>query len=225
MILSRRIADILIVLLLAPLALPLLAVLMLLVRIVDGPPVFHVAERMQTPSRSFRLYKLRTMRPDTVAGGVLGGDRAGQVTRLGRILRRSRLDELPQLWNILKGDMGFVGPRPPERLYVERCPELYARVLRRRPGLTGLATLVFHAREERLLAACRTPEETDAVYMRRCVPRKARLDLIWQENSTLCGDLALLGRSFARVLRLPGGRRARPRRRRLPDRGAVSQPS
>ena len=208
MILSRRIADIAIVLALAPLALPLFGLLAVLVRLVDGAPVLHAAERMQTPERAFRLYKLRTMRPGTERTGVLGGDRAGLVSPLGRILRRTRLDELPQLWNILKGDMGFVGPRPPERLYVARRPELYARVLRCRPGLTGLATLTFHAREERLLAACRTPGETDAVYMRRCVPRKARLDLIWQENRTLCGDLWLLLRTFGRLVPWPAGPRA-----------------
>lgn len=203
---AKRLADILIVLLLAPLALPLLLVLMGLVRLFDGAPVLHVAERMRTPERAFRLYKLRSMRTDTPVSGVLGGDRAGQITPLGRILRRTRLDELPQLWNILKGDMSFVGPRPPERIYVERRPDLYAEVLKSRPGLTGLATLTFHAHEERLLARCRDAAETDATYMRRCVPRKARLDLIWQRNRTLCGDLLLLWRSFARVLRLPGGR-------------------
>ena len=211
----RRLADLVLVLVLAPLALPLVAALAGLVWLVDGAPVFHVAERMRAPGRAFRLYKLRSMRPGAGApgglGGVLGGDRTGQVTRLGRWLRRTRLDELPQLWNILRGDMAFVGPRPPERLYVERCPGLYARVLRSRPGLTGLATLVFHAREERLLAACRTAEETDAVYMRRCVPRKARLDLMWQPHAGVCADLWLLGRTVARLLRpAPGaGRRRR----------------
>jgi len=203
---GKRLFDIALVLLLAPLALPLLAVLVILVRVLDGPPVFHVAERMRAPDRAFRLYKLRSMRRDTPTSGVLGGDRMDQVTALGRVLRRSRLDELPQLWNILKGDMSFVGPRPPERLYVERFPALYAEVLKSRPGLTGLATLTFHAHEEQLLAACRTPEETDAAYSRRCVPRKARLDLMWQRRRTFCGDLWLLWRSFARVLRLPGGR-------------------
>jgi lipopolysaccharide/colanic/teichoic acid biosynthesis glycosyltransferase len=201
---GQRLADVVLVLLLAPLAVPLFLLLALTVRVIDGAPVLHVAERMRTPQHSFRLYKFRTMRREARPNGVLGGDRAAEVTRLGRLLRRTRLDELPQLWNVLRGDMAFVGPRPPERLYVERCPDLYAQVLQRRPGLTGLATLVYHAHEERLLAACTSPEETDAVYMRRCVPRKARLDMIWQRRSTLCGDLRLLAGSFARVLRLPG---------------------
>lgn len=198
---ARRALDVALVVLVAPLAVPLLAGLAGLVWLMDGAPVLHAAERMHSPRRAFRLYKLRTMRPGSETSGVLGGDRAAQVTPLGRVLRRTRLDELPQLWNILKGDMSFVGPRPPERLYVERCPDLYARVLRSRPGLTGLATLVFHAREERLLAACRTPEETDAVYMRRCVPRKARLDLLWQARAGVCADLWLLGRTLARLVR------------------------
>ena len=208
----RRLGDILIVLAVAPLALPVLLVLMGLVRVLDGAPVLYRAERMRSPDRAFTLYKLRTMRPGTRGVGALGGDRAGQITPLGRFLRRTRLDELPQAINILRGDMGFVGPRPPERIYVERCPDLYARVLRHRPGMTGLATLVFHAREEELLAACRTAEETDDTYMRRCVPRKARLDLIWQEHSTPCADLWLLGRTLARVFRLPGSDRLHRRR-------------
>ena len=203
----QRLIDILILLALAPLALPLLVILMGLVWVLDGRPVLYRAERMRSPGQAFTLHKLRTMRPGTRGVGALGGDRADEITPLGRWLRRSRLDELPQLWNILRGDMSFVGPRPPERLYVERCPELYARVLQRRPGLTGLATLVFHAREEALLGACRTAEETDDVYMRRCVPRKARLDLIWARSSTPCGDLVLLLRTVARVLRLPGATR------------------
>ena len=219
----RRATDIGLVLLLAPLVIPVLLVLAGLVWLLDGRPILYCAERMRSPGRSFTLYKLRTMRPGRRGIGALGGDRASEITPLGRVLRRSRLDELPQLWNILRGDMSFVGPRPPERLYVERCPDLYAQVLRSRPGLTGLATLVFHAREEALLAACRTAEETDATYMRRCVPRKARLDLIWQRQSTPWGDVMLLARTVARMLRLPVDRR--PIRKRPKPAAAPSKES
>src|SRR5690606_28666329 len=109
-----------------------------------------------------------------------------------------RLDEVPQLWNVLKGDMSFVGPRPPLRVYVERFPDLYAQVLRSRPGVTGLASLHFHRHEEWILARCATPEDTDAAYARRCVPRKARLDLIYQRRRNLCLDMALMWRTAAR---------------------------
>jgi lipopolysaccharide/colanic/teichoic acid biosynthesis glycosyltransferase len=132
--------------------------------------------------------------------GVSGGDKTSRITRIGRILRKTRLDEVPQLWNVLKGDMSFVGPRPPLRLYVERFPALYAQVLQSRPGITGLATLSFHRHEERLLAECRSAAETDAAYARRCVPRKARLDLIYQNRRTICFDLLLMLKTLARAV-------------------------
>ncbi|MBU0643243.1 MAG: sugar transferase, partial [Alphaproteobacteria bacterium] len=103
-------------------------------------------------------------------------------------------------WNILRGDMSFVGPRPPLRAYVERFPDLYADVLKNRPGVTGLASLYFHAHEERLLSKCVSFEQTDDVYARRCVPRKACLDLIYQRHATVCFDVKILAMTCAAVL-------------------------
>ncbi len=199
MTLSKRIMDVVLALMLgALLALPLLIVMaVMLIR--DGRPVFYKAERMRAPDRPFRLWKLRTMTV-TKDSGVSGGDKSARITRTGRFLRRTRLDEVPQLWNVLRGDMSFVGPRPPLRQYVERFPALYAQVLQSRPGITGMATLHFHTHEERLLAQCRSAGETDAVYSRRCVPVKARLDLIYQRHQTVCLDLALLGQTIGRML-------------------------
>jgi lipopolysaccharide/colanic/teichoic acid biosynthesis glycosyltransferase len=168
----------------------------------EGRPVFYVAERMRAPGRPFLLWKLRTMTVVPAEAGVSGGNKAARITATGRFLRRSRLDEVPQLWNVLKGDMSFVGPRPPLRLYVERFPGIYAQVLRSRPGVTGLATLVFHRHEEKLLARCATAEETDAVYARRCVPRKAHIDLIYQRRRNLWMDLGLMAQTLARALKL-----------------------
>jgi lipopolysaccharide/colanic/teichoic acid biosynthesis glycosyltransferase len=198
---AKRIFDIVVALLLAAiLALPF-AVLVAVLLWREGRPVFYVAERMRAPGRPFGLWKLRTMRPAPADSGVSGGDKADRITPSGRFLRRTRLDEIPQLWNVLKGEMSFVGPRPPLRQYVERFPGLYARVLRSRPGITGLATLHFHRHEERLLSRCRDAAETDAVYARRCVPRKARLDLIYQRRRNLCLDVVLMLRTAGKVLR------------------------
>lgn len=192
------------------LALPFaLLVLWLVLR--EGRPVFYVAERMHAPGRPFRLWKLRTMTAVRGDSGVSGGDKAARITATGRLLRKTRADEIPQLWNVIRGDMSFVGPRPPLRQYVERFPDLYAQVLRSRPGITGLATLRYHRHEERLLARCRTPQETDALYARACVPRKARLDLIYQRRRNLCMDMALMVETLARALRLHGHRRKRAR--------------
>lgn len=158
----------------------------------EGRPVFYVAERMKGADQPFMLWKLRTMTADTGDRGVSGGDKAARITAAGAWLRASRLDEFPQLWNILKGDMSFVGPRPPLRQYVEAHPEIYAEVLKSRPGVTGLASIVYNKHETGLLKKCNTPEETDAVYSRVCVPAKARLDLIYQRHQSICYDFGLV---------------------------------
>jgi lipopolysaccharide/colanic/teichoic acid biosynthesis glycosyltransferase len=199
---AKRLVDLALALLLgAVLALPFSA-LVLVLWLREGRPVFYVAERMRASGRPFMLWKLRTMAVAPPESGVSGGDKAARITATGRFLRRSRLDEVPQLWNVLKGDMSFVGPRPPLRLYVERFPDLYARVLQSRPGITGLATLTFHRHEEALLAKCTTSAETDTVYSRRCVPRKARIDLIYQKRRTVWMDFGLMALTLARAFGL-----------------------
>jgi lipopolysaccharide/colanic/teichoic acid biosynthesis glycosyltransferase len=196
---AKRMMDIVFALLIGTLALiPFVIIVVVLLR--DGGPVFYVSERMKTPTQAFSLYKFRTMRVAAMDRGVSGGDKTDRITPMGRLLRRARLDEIPQLWNILTGDMSFVGPRPPLRIYVDRFPDLYGQVLQSRPGVTGLASLHFHGHEECLLAQCRTAQETDEVYVRRCIPRKARLDLIYQRKRTLCLDIAIIGQTFGRVI-------------------------
>jgi len=203
MTLGKRLFDIVLALvLLPPLGVAMLVIAVVLL-VTQGRPILYGSERMRDPTHAFRLWKFRTMRPTAVDSGVSGGDKADRVTPIGAVLRASRLDELPQIFNILKGDMSFVGPRPPLRQYVDAFPELYAAVLRSRPGVTGLASLIYHRHEERLLAACASPEETDRVYSRRCVPAKARLDLIYQRRRTLCLDLWILARTVRNVAKRP----------------------
>ncbi|WP_417256713.1 sugar transferase [Celeribacter halophilus] len=204
MTLGKRLFDILFAIVLGVFLLPVMALLALIILVRDGRPVFYLSERMQTPDRAFRLIKFRTMTEIVNDQGVSGGDKSNRITTTGAMLRRTRLDELPQLWNILKGDMSFVGPRPPLRLYVEDFPHTYSRVLRNRPGVTGLASLHFHEHEARLLATCQTAEETDRVYRRRCIPRKARLDMIYQRHKNICFDLLILIKTLASVLRKRG---------------------
>ncbi len=202
MTLSKRLLDLVLALLLVMIfALPF-GLLVLVLLCSEGRPVFYVAERMRAPGQPFLLWKLRTMSVVAPEVGVSGGNKSSRITATGRFLRRSRLDEVPQLWNVIRGDMSFVGPRPPLRLYVERYPDLYAQVLRSRPGITGLATLTFHRHEERLLADCTSTSETDAVYARRCVPRKARIDLIYQQRRSISMDLGLMLRTLTRALKL-----------------------
>ncbi|MFQ5438988.1 MAG: sugar transferase [Paracoccaceae bacterium] len=200
---GKRLFDFSVAIFLLVLFLPVLAVLGCWMLMTQGRPVFYVSERMRAPGQVFRLIKLRTM--ESVAEpnntGVSGGDKSVRITPAGRFLRRARLDEVPQLLNVIAGDMSFVGPRPPLRVYVEDYPELYRRVLACRPGITGLATLVFHAHEERLLARCTTPAQTDALYRRRCIPRKARLDLIYRKNRSIALDLWILTKTAQKLVR------------------------
>ena len=197
---GKRIFDVVLALVLIIPTLFILAVLVVVLLLVEGRPIFYVSKRMTTPTRSFGLIKLRTMQHDPVNSGVTGGDKNKRISRLCRGLRKSRLDELPQLWKVLHGDMSFVGPRPPVQVYVDDFPELYAQVLLNRPGITGLASLRFHRFEERLLVACKTREETDFVYRTRCVPRKASLDLIYQRHRSFCFDLVLIWQTAKRLL-------------------------
>ncbi|RFU13611.1 sugar transferase [Rhodobacteraceae bacterium W635] len=167
----------------------------------QGRPIFYAAERMKTPDKAFHLLKFRTMTVVEEDSGVSGAYKAARITPTGKWLRRRRLDEFPQLWNILKGDLSFVGPRPPLREYVERYPEVYGEVLKSRPGVTGLATITYHKHEERLLARCTTPEETDETYCRSCIPMKARLDLIYQRHQSTCYDFDLVFQTIGNLFR------------------------
>jgi lipopolysaccharide/colanic/teichoic acid biosynthesis glycosyltransferase len=197
---GKRLLDMTLALVLALVLAGPAIVIALWILLRDGRPIFYLSERMRSPEHAFQLWKFRTMRVVSDDSGVSGGDKQSRITPTGRFLRRTRLDEIPQLWNVLKGDMSFVGPRPPLRQYVERFPAIYRQVLKSRPGVTGLATLHFHRHEERLLRTCRTPEETNRVYEQRCIPRKAQLDLIYQRRQTLCLDLILILKTIARVL-------------------------
>lgn len=208
MTLGKRLFDVtLALLLLVPLSAIMLAVAALLA-IVEGRPILYVSERMRAPGQPFDLIKFRTMTHVAEDGGATGAHKAWRITPLGRFLRRSRIDELPQLFNILRGDMSFVGPRPPLREYVERFPRRYAEVLRTRPGVTGLATLIYHAHEDRILARCHTAEATEAAYYRRCLPTKLRLDRIYQRRRTLALDLWIIANTVMTVIR-PGWVRRR----------------
>lgn len=197
----KRAFDLVAAVLLSVLLLPVVLVTTLTILLLDGGPVFYTSERMKTPTQGFWLVKFRTMTPTVVDGGVSGGDKLKRITRTGDFLRRSRLDEVPQLWNVLKGDISFVGPRPPLRQYVDRFPEIYTAVLRSRPGITGLASVYFHAHEEHLLSRSQSAEETDAIYARVCVPRKARLDLIYQLRRNLCLDMSIMFKTVLRRMR------------------------
>ena len=189
---GKRIFDVsLVLVLLVPLSV-VMAIVALILLIVQGRPIFYTAHRMRSPNDSFTQLKFRTMLRQEDDFGATGAHKHWRITPLGHFLRRSRIDELPQLFNILRGDMSFVGPRPPLREYVERFPAVYAQVLKNRPGVTGMATLIYHRHEDRILANCKSAEATEAAYYRRCLPAKLKIDLIYQRHRSMKLDLWIL---------------------------------
>ena len=206
---AKRAFDLIVGVALLPFVLIALAILVPWLLATQGRPLLYVAERVWAPGlRTFGLVKLRSMSVGAEDGGVTGGGKAAaRITPQGALLRRFRFDELPQAIHVFSGKMSFVGPRPPLPRYAEMFPALYDEVLVMRPGLTGLATLLFHKREKALLANCRTPEETEAVYVARCIPAKARLDRWYARHRSASLDLWIIGRTLAALAGRPARRR------------------
>jgi len=197
----KRIFDLFVAISISVILAPFVLAITLMVLVLDGRPIFYVSERMRSRDEGFMLLKFRTMKPDPSDFGASGGNKANRITRSGRLLRRSRLDEIPQLWNVLKGDISFVGPRPPLRRYVEKHSDIYSAVLESRPGVTGIASVYFSGFEGRLLANCSTSDETELLYSRICVPRKAKLDLIYQKHQSICFDIWIMLLTVFKFLR------------------------
>lgn len=178
---------------------PLFAVIAALVTLTSRGPAFHVAVRAGRRGRPFRLLKFRSMRSDAAAAGP-GITRAAdpRVTTVGRALRRWKLDELPQLINVLKGDMSLVGPRPEDPRYVARYTDEQRKVLAVRPGMTSAASLRYR-HEETLLAG----EGWEQTYLTAVMPDKLRIDLDYLERRTFLRDLAILLRTVLALFQTP----------------------
>jgi lipopolysaccharide/colanic/teichoic acid biosynthesis glycosyltransferase len=171
-------------------ALILLAPIMLLaaamVYLTSPGAVFFRQQRMGRDGREFTRYKFRSMREAEGAGSSITVFGDARITPLGVLLRRYKIDELPQFWNVLRGDMGLVGPRP-------KLPHHEALHLDCRPGITGVATLAFRKEEEFLSGI---PEsELEAFYELFVMPAKARLDLDYMRAATWASDVKVLGRT------------------------------
>ncbi len=172
---------------------PLFAVLALLIMAESGRPIFFRQKRVGLQGQEFWIYKLRTMHQGAQSLGSLTMRADTRITRIGSFLRRHKLDELPQLFNVLKGDMSLVGPRPEIPEYVRAYPEQdKGLVLSVRPGLTDFAALEFR-NESELLDGAQDPEQ---VYLQQILPRKLDLYRKYVHNASLSTDLALIFRTI-----------------------------
>jgi lipopolysaccharide/colanic/teichoic acid biosynthesis glycosyltransferase/nucleoside-diphosphate-sugar epimerase len=165
---------------------PLGLLLGLLIKLADRGPVFFGQIRIGQFGKPFRIWKFRSMvvNAETMGAPVTGEDDP-RITWLGRLLRKTKLDELPQLWNVLVGDMSLVGPRPEVARYVERYTPAQRDILKYKPGITDVASLLFR-NEEALL---RGAEDLEGFYLRYCLPKKIELNREYAEHATLLQDL------------------------------------
>ena len=181
---AKRAMDVGIVLACSPILIPLLAVIALAVLVTSGAPIFFLQERVGAHGAPFFICKFRTMRPAFERpSSAIAIDSADRITWLGAWLRKSKLDELPQIFNVLRGEMSLVGPRP-------KVPEQEPEPFPCRPGLTGAATLAF-AREEMILQGIASAD-LDAYFQKTVLSAKRELDANYLRQATAWSDLQIL---------------------------------
>ncbi len=178
------------------LLLPLFAVVAILIKIDSKGPVFFRQERIGRNFNPFKIYKFRTMTVDAENMGpqiTVGGDK--RVTKIGKFLRKYKIDEMPQLINVLKGEMSFVGPRPEVRKYVDHFKSDYKNLLTIRPGITDPASMKY-SKEESVLSSSKNWEED---YVKRIMPEKIMLSSHYVDNHNLLTDLTLILKTIFKI--------------------------
>ncbi len=193
---TKRVFDVIFALAGLLLLSPLLLLAALLIKRDSPGPIFFKQERMGKGFQPFLIYKFRTMVSDAShRGGLITFGLDPRVTRVGRLLRRTKIDELPQLINVLRGEMSFVGPRPEVRPYVELFCADYEEILRVLPGITDLASLKYR-HEAEVLGYVENPEEE---YIKRVLPEKIKLAKEYVRRSSFFFDVTLILKTLLRL--------------------------
>lgn len=194
---AKRFLDLTVSALLIAILSPVLAVLAILVRLSSPGPILYRQLRIGRNGVPFHVLKFRSMRVAADGPSVTSGNDT-RITPIGRRLRDWKLDELPQLFNVLAGQMSLVGPRPEVACYVAHYTDEQRRVLTARPGVTGACQLAF--RDEEKILAGRADIET--AYVTEILPAKLRIDLEYVRTRSLLGDLKILCLTVQAVLRI-----------------------
>ena len=176
---------------------PVFCLISLIVLIFNGRPIIFKQVRVGIGGSDFDIFKFRTMTlsPDSSEGSFDVGQSL-RVTGIGKFLRRTKLDELPQLWNVLRGDMSLVGPRPEVRKWVQEYPEDWAYIHKVRPGITDPASIVFR-NEEAILAAVDNPI---SYYREEVLPRKIYIYKDYVSNHSFWGDVLIIVKTLSAII-------------------------
>jgi lipopolysaccharide/colanic/teichoic acid biosynthesis glycosyltransferase len=174
---------------------PLLAACALAVAVCDGMPIFYGDRRVGRGGCLFTLWKFRTMRK--AEGPRITAANDARITTLGSLLRRYKLDELPQLWNVIRGDMSLIGPRPETPEFVDLDSPLWQEILSVPPGITGAASVGSFG-EASLLASSPNPID---FYRTRLLPEKLAIESAWLRSRSPWSDAGLIVRTLARIVR------------------------
>jgi len=186
---GKRIFDIVAVLFGLCLLLPIILIIVIWIKFSSRGPIFYVQKRVGRDFKEFNLYKFRSMiiNADKIGPSVTSGDDP-RVTKVGRILRNTKIDELPQLINVIKGDMSLVGPRPEVMKFVQYKEKEYKKVLSVKPGITDNAAIEFRDEE----TIMKQYEEKEKAYIEFVLPQKIKLYYKYIDNISFVGDVRLI---------------------------------
>lgn len=177
---------------------PLFIVLYILIRIESKGGGFYSQERIGKNGKPFKLYKFRSMRIGSDKKGLITiGEKDNRITKTGIILRKYKLDELPQLWNVFIGDMSLVGPRPEVKKYTDLYTEEQKQVLQVRPGITDWASIKY-VDENKILGESKDPDEA---YINLIMPNKIKLNMVYIQHQTLGEYFKIIFTTFKEIVR------------------------
>lgn len=198
-LLVKRIADILLALfMIVILAIPML-VIAVIIKCSSKGPVMYKQERVTTYGKKFKILKFRTMKVGADKAGLLTTENDDRITGIGKVLRKLRLDELPQIFHVLSGKMSIVGTRPEVTKYVDRyTPVMYATLLMP-AGVTSFASIKFKD-EDRILGEITDPDKIDDIYINEILPKKMRYNLKYIERFNFKRDIYLMYKTVKQVL-------------------------
>ncbi|MFV9551035.1 sugar transferase [Algibacter sp. PT7-4] len=193
----KRLFDVILSLIGIILIFPVCLIISILIKLDSKGSVLFIQSRVGKNNSDFNIYKFRTMKVESNKKGLLTlGNNDARVTKIGYFLRRYKIDEFPQLINIFKGDMSFVGPRPELRYYVNFYNEDDLKILQVRPGITGLASLKYR-NEVELLKAAKNPEE---YFIKTIIPDKLKYNKEYIKRQSFLFDLKLIGLTIIKVI-------------------------